>query len=96
MTSAPACANNLTAAAPIPREPPVMSAALPASEIMWPPKLETENQKSEKSNQPTTSLSLLSDGLTGASGSYEILEKTLRKRVLRHALGMPLNADDPV
>jgi hypothetical protein len=41
-------------------------------------------------------LSLLSDGLTRASGSYEILKKTLRKRVLRHALGMPLNADDPV
>ena len=36
------------------------------------------------------------DGLTGASGSYEILEKTLRKRVLRHALGMPLNSYDPV
>jgi hypothetical protein len=33
-----ACANNLTAAAPMPREPPVMTAALPASEIMMPPK----------------------------------------------------------
>ena len=75
---------------------PVMSAALPASEIMRPPKLETRNQKIEKSNQPTTGLSLLSDGLTRASGSYEILKKTLRKRVLRHALGMPLNTDDPV
>jgi hypothetical protein len=28
----------LTAAAPMPREPPVMTAALPASEIMMPPK----------------------------------------------------------
>jgi hypothetical protein len=28
----------LTAAAPMPREPPVMTAALPANEIMMPPK----------------------------------------------------------
>lgn len=38
----------------------------------------------------------MSDGLTGASGSHEILEKTLRKRIFRHALGMPLNSYDPV
>ena len=38
----------------------------------------------------------MSDGLTGASGSYEILEKTLRKRVLRHTLGMPLDRKSTV
>jgi hypothetical protein len=59
---------------------------------MRPPKFETRNQKSEKA----TGLSLLRDGLTGACCSHEILEETLRKRIIRHTLGMPLNADNPI
>jgi len=50
----------------------------------------------KKAITAATSLGLRSDGFTSASGGYEILEKTLRKRVLRHALRMPLNSYDPV
>src|SRR5258708_37072525 len=35
----------------MPREPPVMSAALPAREIIKPPRLETRNSKLENRNQ---------------------------------------------
>src|SRR6266403_5330346 len=95
MTSAPACAKSLTAAAPMPREPPVMSAALPAREIMKPPKLETLKSKFE--NMKRASLSFGRDGLMGARDDQEFFEEPLRKIILgRHPLRMPLEADNPV
>ena len=36
------------------------------------------------------------DGLTGARGGYELLEQTLGKRIIRHALRMPLDSYNPV
>src|SRR5258708_32152414 len=78
-------AKSWTAAAPMRREPPVMSAALPAREIMNPPK-----------TRKYTNLRLVSDDLTGACGSDELLEQALRKRIVRHALWMPLDSYNPV
>src|SRR5450432_976499 len=94
MTSAPACANNFTAAAPMPREPPVMTAALPASEIMMPPKrVNSENSKIDEAEI----LGLLHDRTARAANHLNKFgEQTLRQKIVGHALGMPLDADDPV
>src|SRR5271170_7088202 len=94
MTSAPACANILTAAAPMPREPPVISAALPASEIMMPPKCPEEN---EQRNSKCGTLGLLYDRIVSAPGrGDEIANEPFRKSVAHHPLGMPLHAHHPV
>src|SRR5260370_24118325 len=92
--SAAACAKSLTAAAPMPREPPVMSAALPAREIMNPPRTETRKPKLE--TRTTTALRLVSDDLTGARGRDEFFEEPLLKSILRrHQFRMPLDAHNP-
>src|ERR1700676_3211773 len=88
MTSAPASAKSLTAAAPIPREPPVMSAALPASEIMIPPR-DLRKQK------PVAIDSSFLHRTTARRGN-KILEQRLGKSVTRHTFRMPLNADHPI
>src|SRR6267143_25361 len=36
------------------------------------------------------------DALTGAPGSDELLKQALRKRIIGHALRMPLDSDHPV
>jgi len=36
------------------------------------------------------------DGISSAGGSDELPKQALRERIIRHALGMPLNANDPV
>jgi hypothetical protein len=70
-----------------------MSAALPASEIIIPPKkYEARNRKDSSCGsdlfcQLITSL---------ATGSNEICEQAFRRRIAEHPLRMPLNANHPV
>src|SRR6266436_2830891 len=88
MTSAPACAKSLTAAAPMPREPPVMSAALPASEIMIPPEsFESKIFLAKNSNFQRD---------RAAGRGDEVTEQPLGKRIASHALRMPLNPEHPI
>src|SRR6266436_404502 len=75
----------------MPREPPVMSAALPAREIMTPPKVETRKSKLENRNRPTSAVR------DGCAGSLPQCAKQRRcQRIALHSLRMPLYADDPV
>src|ERR1700681_3582121 len=78
----------------MPREPPVMSAALPASEIIKPPKLETRKSKSENRNAKKPPALALHGG--GPRGFDQRAEKRRGEGVAGHPLGMPLHADDPV
>src|SRR5208282_4148812 len=90
--SAPARAKRRTEAAPMPREPPVMSAALPAREIMN-PSGRTKIEK-RKSNNGLWARSALHCGLAGRD--HELAEQCGGECVAFHALGVPLDADDPV
>src|SRR5262249_8731623 len=93
-----ACANSFTAAAPIPREPPVIKAAFPAKEIMIPP--------SEVKAFAGTALRALSCPpgpsapccleLGLARRADKVGKQFLRKRIVRQSLRMPLNANPPV
>src|ERR1700687_4508662 len=104
MTSAPACANSLTAAAPIPREPPVISAALPASEIMIPPRIvtsETQRSKFEKRTARSRSFRTIRRTLNlwrhcSACSGHKFPEQPFRAAIAGHAFGMPLHAGHPV
>src|SRR5437868_394204 len=100
MTSAPASANIFTAAAPIPREPPVIIAALPAGEIMKPPrKCGTTKREDRTRKCLKQSLGFVPYQLAGVAGPLgsgnKFCEQRARKPIARHALGMPLHTDDP-
>src|SRR5208282_464731 len=92
MTSAPARANSLTAAAPMPLEPPVISAAFPASEIMSPPCSDSRNRRAVGPE-----LRFRGGDLAGSPCSgNQLREQAVGQGVAAHALWMPLNAHDPI
>src|SRR6266853_116372 len=70
----------------MPREPPVMSAALPASEIIKPPKSKLEIRKP----RPSAVRGCCSRCL------HQRAEKRCSKRVALHSFGVPLHSDDPM
>src|ERR1700674_3724682 len=78
----------------MPREPPVMSAALPASEIIKPPKLETRKSKPADRNSKKPPVLVVQGGC--ARGLHQRAEKRRGEGVAGHPFGMPLHADDPV
>src|SRR4029077_1869042 len=88
ITSAPACAKSLTAAAPIPREPPVISAALPASEIIQSP------TRFKKQNRTAEASRFLNN--RAPRRGHEIAKQSFRKSIAKHTLCVPLNTDHPV
>src|SRR5260370_14572154 len=68
------------------RKPPVMSAALPAREIIKPPRLETRKSKPRAS--------AVRGGC--APGLHQRAEKRCGYRVTFHSFRIPLHARDPV
>src|SRR5437588_7931088 len=80
----------------MPREPPVIRAALPAREIMTPP-IEPENRNWKIETGNSSCLRLVRHGLVSrACGRNELAEQALRKRILVHPFGMPLHTRNPV
>src|SRR5580658_10552279 len=94
MTSAPACANNFTAAAPMPREPPVMSAAFPASEIMIPPRCD-EYEERFKPVGPKLRFHGR-DVACSLGGSDQPRKQAIGQPVSPHAFRVPLNPNNPI